>query len=496
MEKSEQDSYKQIAKTTGVFGVFQLINIVLGIIRTKILAVLLETAGVGLSGLFQSVTDFIRTVAGLGISFSSVKEISESSISGETTKMQTTIKVIKRLLLITGIAGMFLMIAFSGYISEVVFQDKSKVIHICVLSFSVLTGILSSGQIAYLQGTRQILKMAKASIYGATGGFVISVLFYIFLGIDGIVPALLGISVINMVFSWWFSRKEFKSSIKISAKETIQKGGGLLKLGFFTMLSGLAATFTMLLLKSYILKTEDLDSVGLFQAVWSISFMYIGALLSSMGSDYYPKLCSLNGDNREMVKFANQQTRFVLLVASPLLITLIIFSAPALRLLYSVDFLAASDLLKLQLVGTFLKISVWPIGYFLLAKNKGLLFFAVEFLWFFVYYVSVIAGWKYFGLNAAGVAYIVAYLIYFPAVFFAVKPLSDFKYETKNIKYFFVFIMLIIISLTSFIYTKGLILYIISAVLISISIFISVNGLRKIFSLNTIIEKIRGKLLK
>jgi len=496
VEKSEQASYKQIAKTTGVFGVFQLINIVLGIIRTKILAVLLETTGVGLSGLFQSVADFIRTVAGLGISFSSVKEISESSASGDKSRLQTTIKVIKRLLLITGIAGMFIMIALSHYISEIVFEDSSKVLHICVLSFSVLTGILSSGQISYLQGTRQILKMAKASIYGATGGFVVSILFYIFLDIEGIVPALLGISVINLFFSWWFSKNEFKSVEKITFKETIKKGGSILKLGFFTMLSGLAATLTMLLIKSYILKTEGIDSVGLFQAVWSISFMYIGALLSSMGSDYYPKLCSLNGNNGEMVIFANQQTRFVLLVASPLLILLIVFSEPILRLLYSSDFVGASSLLKLQLLGTFLKITVWPIGYFLLAKNKGLLFFTVEFLWFFVYYLSAIIGWKYFGLNSAGVAYIIAYLIYFPAVYLAVKPLSDFRYDIKNISYFCTFISLIILSLISFIYTKGLILIIISGILIISSVIISVFGLKKIFSLDLILNKLKSKLKK
>jgi enterobacterial common antigen flippase len=496
VKNKESESYGQIAKSTGIFGGFQLANIFLGLIRTKVLAILLGTAGVGLAGLYQSVIDFIKTVAGMGLSFSSVKEIAQASESGDKTKIAQTITVLRRLLWWTGLAGMFLMMFLSIPASIYLFGDKSKALPICILSFAVFTGILSSGQIALLQGTRQILKMAKASLYGAFGGFVVSVVFYAWLGIEGVVPALIGVSIINLFFSWWFSHKEFVLKVEISAKETIKNGGAMVKLGFFTMLSGMVSTLTLFLMKSFIIQTENLEVVGLYQAVWSISFIYLGAILTSMGADYYPKLCGLNGDNAEMVRFSNEQTRFVVLVSSPVIIGVLLLSVPILQLLYSSKFVEAADLMRWQIFGTYLKVIVWPVGFFLLAKNKGLRFFIVEFVWFAIYYLVTRFTWKYFGLESAGIAYFVAYIIYFPLVFYMVKPLCGFRYNNVNVLYILFFLAMTIIALIISMFMKGWFCIISGSLIFLISSAVSLRGLNNILPLRIWLEKLKKRVIK
>lgn len=52
MISKEQKDYGQIAKSTGIFGGSQLVIILSGILRTKVLALLLGATGVGLAGLF------------------------------------------------------------------------------------------------------------------------------------------------------------------------------------------------------------------------------------------------------------------------------------------------------------------------------------------------------------------------------------------------------------------------------------------------------------
>jgi len=495
VKDDESASYSQIAKSTGIFAGSQLINIVAGIVRTKVLAVLLGTIGIGLAGMYQSVVDFVKSIAGLGLSFSSVKDISEAASSDDQQRIASTVTVTRRLVWLTGIAGMLIMILFSKPLSQYLFGNSEYVWPICLLSFCVLTGILSSGQMALLQGTRQLLKMAKASVSGTVCGLIIAIVFYAWLGIEGIVPALIGISLISLFFSWFFSNKTFLLKVNIGFRETIKKGGAMLKLGFFTMLSGLASTITLMLMKSFILKAGNMEMVGLYQAVWSVSFMYLGAILSSMATDYYPRLCGLNGDDVAMVRFSNEQTRFVLLVTTPIVFAVLLLASPVLQLLYSSRFTDAVSLMEWQLLGTYLKVLIWPVGFFLLAKGKGFRFLLVEVTWYIVYYAATRVLWAHVGIESAGIAYLIAYLVYCPLVFALVRPLCKLSFTRANIRLMFYFTSLAGMAFLVAYYLEGWLQWSFSAGLFLTVSLIAVLNLDKIFPIRQWPEAIR-KLLK
>jgi PST family polysaccharide transporter len=104
MVEKDTSSYSRIAKSTSVFGGSQVIAILTGIVRTKVLAVWLGTAGVGLTGLYQSLIDFVKSVAGMGLSFSSVKDISEAASQGGSERLSTIKTALLRLAWWTGLA--------------------------------------------------------------------------------------------------------------------------------------------------------------------------------------------------------------------------------------------------------------------------------------------------------------------------------------------------------------------------------------------------------
>lgn len=432
MMDTDETSYKQIAKSTGIFGGSQFANILIGIVRTKVLAVLLGTAGVGLNGMFQSIIDLMRSLTGLGLSFSSVKEISEAKQSGDDVRIGHTVTMLYRWLWWTGIAGTLLTIAFSPLISEYVFGDKKHLTAICLLSFSVLAGTLSSGQFALLQGMRRIGSMAKSSLYGAIGSLLVSLPLYWIFGLNGIVPALMAVSLIGLFFTWLFARRISVENVAQSYRESLQRGGSMVKLGIYTVVSGLVSTLTLFLLRSFILQSDGVGHVGLFQAVWSVSNMYMGGIMTSMAADYYPRLCSLNGNDPKTVRFTNEQTRFVLIVATPLIVLMLLIAPPILNLLYSNGFGAATTLLRWQIFGTFLKVIIWPLGFILLSKGKGARFLIVESTWLIAYYVATRLLWPIFGLDSAGIAFVVAYVIYLPLVYWMVKPLCGFHFGLRN----------------------------------------------------------------
>jgi len=496
MEQANTTSYKQIAKSTGIFGGSQFFIILIGIVRTKVLAVFLGTEGIGLVGLFQSVIDLVRSISGLGLSFSSVKDIAEANNTNDQKRIAQTVTVLHRWLWWTGILGLLLTILFSGQLSDYIFGDKSKVWQISLLSFCVLTSTISSGQIALLQGLRQIQKMAKASFYGALGGAVVAIIMYSILGVDGIIPALIAMSVIGLFFSWWFARSVKLEKVVMTARVVFNRGGNMVRLGLFTVVSGLLSTLTLFLIKSFIQNEGGIESVGLFQSVWSVSNLYIGAVLTSMAADFYPRLCGLNDNNLDFVRFSNEQTRFVLIISCPLIIGMLLVASPVLTIFYTSKFLIAVNLLRWQILGAFLKVLVWPIGFILLAKGKGFRFLIVEFVWVFVYYLSTRICWQYIGLNAAGVSYVIAYLVYLPLVYFMIKPLCKFRYETKNIILMLGFLFLTIAAFCISAYLNGWISYLCGGCTLVISVFWSGYEFNKIIPAKMWVSKLKSIFIK
>ena len=69
-------AYKNIFKATTLFGGVQGLNILLNLARTKLVAIFLGPAGVGLSSIFNETRELIHESTNLGMDQSGVREIS------------------------------------------------------------------------------------------------------------------------------------------------------------------------------------------------------------------------------------------------------------------------------------------------------------------------------------------------------------------------------------------------------------------------------------
>src|ERR1039458_506462 len=120
-------SHRQIFKSTAIIGGAQVINMGIGIVRTKALAVLLGTAGMGLAGLYLSATGLIGSVAGLGLNASGVRQIAEAAGTQDQTRIARTIVTLRRVALISGLLGMALVLALAPLLSRTTFGDDKHV---------------------------------------------------------------------------------------------------------------------------------------------------------------------------------------------------------------------------------------------------------------------------------------------------------------------------------------------------------------------------------
>ncbi|HVG41716.1 MAG TPA: O-antigen translocase [Chitinophagaceae bacterium] len=488
---SDKESKKQILKSTGILGSAQLIIIAVGIVRVKILAVLLGASGVGIAGLYQSTIDLVRSVTGFGISYSAVRDIAASTATNDEKKIATTILVLRKWVWATGLLGMAVTIIFSRQLSYMAFGDKTYASGIITLSVGLLLSSLAAGQSALLQGFRKIGDMARANVFGALSGLIGAITIYYFLGLKGIVPALLLTFVLTFLANSYYSRRLKTIPVQLTPGQIFHKGRSMASLGFFLTLTGLASTSTMYLVRSFVMKEGGLASVGYFVAAWSISSMYISAIFGAMGTDFFPRLSGVQADPVAVTKLVNDQTEVALLITAPIIIGMVSFIDLVVRIFYSKDFTQSAGILDWQLTGDFFKVLCWPIGFIMLAKGKGKLFIATELFWNLLFCAGVYFGWKFFGIQITGIAFLFAYIISVFLYFFVANKLVQFNWSRKVWKTILLNLPLLIISLLSVKYLKSPFSYVVGTIMTLVSFLFSLLHIKSMIDVTNILKKFK-----
>src|SRR5262249_50413682 len=101
----ESTSYSQILTSTAWVGGSSLVNIIIGIARTKAMAMLLGPSGFGLAGLYMSVASLAQSIAGMGINSSGVRQIAEAAGSTNKKRIAQTATVLRRTSAVLGLLG-------------------------------------------------------------------------------------------------------------------------------------------------------------------------------------------------------------------------------------------------------------------------------------------------------------------------------------------------------------------------------------------------------
>ena len=192
MKKTDKsDSYSHVLKYTGVFGGVQGVSILVGIIRNKLVAMILGPAGMGLVSLFNSTINLLSNSTNLGISMSAVKNISEAFDKGDDVKLRHSVKMIRSWCLLTALIGMFVCIVCSPLLSRWTFGWGDHTLHFVLLSCVVGMMAVTGGELAILKGTRRLRKLAVISVYNVLAALFTSVPLYYFFGEAAIVPSLI-----------------------------------------------------------------------------------------------------------------------------------------------------------------------------------------------------------------------------------------------------------------------------------------------------------------
>lgn len=433
---SRAGSFRTILRATSITGAASVATILLGLLRTKVLAVVLGPGGVGLYGIYSAIMNTAAALAGLGLNSSGVRQIAEAYGSGSPQVVSDTRAALRNATIILGLLGGTAIAAFSGPVSRAVFGHEEQAWAVAFLGGGVLCTVFSSSQTAFLNGLRKIRELAVCNVYASLWGTVATVGLVAFLGERSILPVVLSLSVITLLVNTWYSAGVPWGGATATREGQLGQFRLLAQLGVAFMVSGLASNGVLLFVRKIVLQELGLDASGHFQAAWLLSVTYVGFILSAMGTDYYPRLTGIIRHKVEAARLVNDQVEVALLIAGPILLAMFTLAPQAIRVLYSAGFEAAVSVFRWQLIGSLFKVAIYPAGFVLVAGGAGKTFLASELTWNGLYLGLVAYALPRVGLDATGAAFAGACAAAVLWVYWIARKMIGFKPRARVVGLF------------------------------------------------------------
>ena len=414
----EQNSYRQILRSSSIIGGASVLNILIGLVRTKVAAVLLGPAGVGLIGLLQSLMTTASTVSSLGFGTVGTRQIAEAVGEGDEAGV-----VVARRALFWGTMGLAVIGAgafwlLRGMLADKVLRNPSASVQIGWLAIGVALSVAAGSQTALLNGLRRIGDLARLSIASSLLTTLLATGALLWLEGAGLVLFVLAAPISSFLLGHWFVGRIGRLDAPATPFSALgQQWRAMAKLGAAFMVSGLMATVGQLVVRTLVQRDLGAEALGQFQAAWAISMTCIGFVLGAMGTDYYPRLTAVIHDQDAARRLVNEQTEVALLLAGPALLAMLGLAPWVIDLLYSSAFDQAVTILRWQVVGDLLKVVSWPLGFIILAAGDGRTFMFTETMAIGVFVVFTWIGLPLLGVQATGVGFLVMYVALLPLVY-------------------------------------------------------------------------------
>ena len=367
MKENKQKSYREIMKGTSIFGGIQIFQILINILRGKIVALYLGPEGMGISGLFISSLTVIITICGLGINVSSVRYLSAQTNNEDFNKKLQETRII---FFITALLGMLVTMVASFFLSQLSFKSSDFIYSYIVLSFYVFFTLFNSGYNSIFQSVRKLKVIAFANFLPSLIALFATFPLYYFFRMKAVVPGIIAIPFFTFIYYEVVYNKTLKQHYSLRFKEIITLFKEYISLGIFLVIGVFVGNLITYLLNFFISHTGSVTDVGLFNAGISITNQYVGMLFTAMSVDYFPRLSSLINDHEKFNELISDQSEIIIFLAFPLLGIMIVTAPLMISILLSDNFMELKSFITLISFGMMFKAFSYPYGYITLAKNS------------------------------------------------------------------------------------------------------------------------------
>lgn len=438
--------YNHILKYTGLFGGIQIFNIIIQLVKNKLVALIIGPQGIGLQDILNRATTLIYNLTNFGIGFSAVKVLSEAFEKNESEKITSTICLIRNRSILTGCFGTIICIILSPLISYLSFSTSYNYKYFLFLSPVILFLSVGGGETAILKAVRKLNQLAFNTFISTLICLIVAAPIYYFFKIRGVIPVIFlcgllifvcQIVITNKIYPW----KKYYRSTKITGEVP------MLKSGIAFMTAAVIDNFAGILIRNFIQDTGSLDEAGIYTSGFTQLYYLSTLIFSTTDSDYYPRLAGVGGNNEKMKFTACRQIEIFVLITAPILIFYSIILPYAVEIFYSKQFVKAIPLTICAIYSVFFKAITYPLNYFPLAKEDFSIFIIMELFYNFCVIVGVCAGYKYYGMYGAGIGLSMSAFIEAIALSIFYRAKYSFIHSRQTIYY--TTVQLFLLSVTS-----------------------------------------------
>ncbi len=491
--EKEENSYTHVLKYAGVFGGVQGLNILIGLVRNKLVALLLGPGGMGLMSLLTTTLNFISNSTSFGISFSAVKNISELFDQGSLRHTRHFVGVVRSWCLLAALLGMVVCVSLGSILSDYTFAWGDHTLHFMLLAPAVGMLAVTGGEMAILKGMRRLKSLAVIQLFCVIVMLLISVPVFYFFGESGIVPVIVAGAFVSMAAACHFTFRIFPYSIR-HLWSHLSEGYPMVRLGIAFILAGVLGSGAEMLVRSYLNLQGELSTVGFYSSAYMLIITYTGMVFSAMETDYFPRLSAANNDQHLFCQAANRQAEVALLMVSPMLVGLIVALPLLIPMLYSHEFMPIVSMAQIATFAMYAKALSLPISYMPLAKGKSQHFMAMESLYDLMLVAGVVIGYHYGGLVGTGVALAAIHWIELGALIIFAHAKYGLQLSSPIIKYMSLQLPIGILAWASAQLFSGWLYWCASILFVSLSAIVSLYILHQKTSLwNALMERIHRR---
>lgn len=391
-----------------MFGGQQAVSILCSIVRTKLVAMWIGPVGVGLFGIFNSAIATFGNFAQLNLRQTAVREMA----SAEPDAVASLGHAVRRISLWLGLAGGLLMLILSPWLAEASLGSRQGWPSFAWLAVTIALITVNNGEAAIFQGLKQFRRFTVCLTLGAIGGLVVSVPLFYYWRVDSIIPSIIAFHFVSWICLGLYRRKLPAPDRTMGVKETFRLGRRFLQLGLYMTLSELAVNAINYIFLAYLAHTSDLDTIGIYNAGFTLINRYAGLIFAAISMEYFPRLAAVEGKPRRESSFVANQAIIALAILVPVATTFVACLQPVVELLYSHEFLPVIPMAAFAMTGTALRAVAWCMAYVIVARGDGRIFLITESLSAVVALVLNIVGFRLAGFLGLGLAYTLWYAAY------------------------------------------------------------------------------------
>lgn len=340
-------------------GAGTLVSLVLGAGIMKIIAITLGSSGVGLFSLLRQTQQTAVVVA----TFAGINALVQGLSSGRGGTRENYLATVGCIFLCGAsiMAVTFLLLApvLAGWILNQ--QDHTSITLIRWLVVPILFTIVSTYFTGVLNGYRAIGRMAAAQGAAAAAGLLLVYPLTKFGRPFAMVALLATMAIVWALVSAWFAvaagwaRQFRRGSIEATAARHFFSIAGVM------LVTSLASAGTVLAIRAMFVHRWGLGEAGIFDVAWTLSMMYLLLLLNSFGTYYLPVLSS-TVDVAGRVALINRLLRVCVLLAAPIITTVVVLKPLVIQVFYSHEFIPSLEIIRWMLVGDYLKVTSWVLA--------------------------------------------------------------------------------------------------------------------------------------